>query len=42
VEILAGIVLIVLLALAADAVLLGIGRVATPWSRVGSGAGGGA
>ncbi|MHA6627802.1 ABC transporter permease [Pseudonocardia sichuanensis] len=42
VEIVTGIVLIVLLALAADAVLLGIGRVATPWSRVGSGAGGGA
>jgi osmoprotectant transport system permease protein len=42
VEIITGIVLIVLLALAADAVLLGIGRLATPWNRVGSGAGGGA
>ena len=40
VEIVTGIVLIVLLALAADAVLLGIGRLATPWNRVGSGAGG--
>jgi osmoprotectant transport system permease protein len=37
VEIVTGIVLVVLLALAADAVLLGIGRLATPWSRVGSG-----
>ncbi|OZM82013.1 ABC transporter permease [Pseudonocardia sp. MH-G8] len=42
VEIITGIVLIVVLALAADAVLLGIGRVATPWNRVGSGSGGGA
>jgi osmoprotectant transport system permease protein len=41
VEIVTGIVLIVLLALAADAVLLGIGRLATPWNRVGSSAGGG-
>lgn len=40
VEIITGIVLIVLLALAADAALLGIGRLATPWNRAGSGAGG--
>lgn len=41
VEIITGIVLIVVLALAADAALLGIGRLATPWNRVGGGAGGG-
>ncbi|MGH3586814.1 MAG: ABC transporter permease, partial [Pseudonocardia sp.] len=37
-EIIIGIVLTVLLALAADAALLGVGRVATPWSRAGAGA----
>lgn len=36
VEILTGIVLIIALALAADAVLLGLGRVATPWERAGT------
>ena len=35
-EILTGIVLTVLLALAADALLLGIGRLVTPWERTGS------
>lgn len=38
-EILAGIALIVLLALLADAVLLAAGRLATPWERAGRGAG---
>jgi osmoprotectant transport system permease protein len=37
-EILAGIALIVLLALLADAVLLAVGRFATPWERVSRGA----
>jgi osmoprotectant transport system permease protein len=36
-EIVTGIVLIMLLALLGDALLLGIGRLATPWSRVGAG-----
>jgi osmoprotectant transport system permease protein len=36
-EIITGIVLIMLLALVGDALLLGIGRVTTPWSRVGAG-----
>jgi osmoprotectant transport system permease protein len=36
-EIVTGIVLIMLLALLGDALLLGLGRVATPWSRVGAG-----
>jgi osmoprotectant transport system permease protein len=39
-EVITGIVLSVLLALLADAVLLTLGRWATPWSRVGAGAGG--
>jgi osmoprotectant transport system permease protein len=38
-EVITGIVLSVLLALLADAVLLTLGRWATPWSRVGAGAG---
>jgi osmoprotectant transport system permease protein len=38
VEVLTGIALTVLLALAADAVLLGIGRVATPWNQAAAGA----
>lgn len=37
-EILAGIALIVLLALLADAVLLAVGRIATPWERASRGA----
>lgn len=36
-EIIVGIVMIVALALAADAVLLGLGRLATPWTRTGTG-----
>jgi osmoprotectant transport system permease protein len=36
-EIVTGIVLIMLLALIGDALLLGLGRVATPWSRAGAG-----
>lgn len=36
-EIITGIALIVVLALIGDAVLLGLGRLATPWSRVESG-----
>jgi osmoprotectant transport system permease protein len=36
-EIITGIALIMLLALAGDALLLGIGRIATPWSRIASG-----
>jgi osmoprotectant transport system permease protein len=36
-EIIVGIVLIVALALAADAILLAIGRIATPWARAGAG-----
>ncbi len=36
-EIIVGIVLVVALALAADAVLLAIGRFATPWARAGAG-----
>lgn len=36
-EIITGVVLTVLLALAADAVLLGIGKAATPWDRAGAG-----
>ncbi|OLT11073.1 ABC transporter permease [Pseudonocardia sp. CNS-139] len=36
-EIVTGIVLIMLLALLGDALLLGVGRVVTPWSRVGAG-----
>ena len=35
-EILTGVLLTVLLALAADAVLLGIGRLVTPWERTGA------
>jgi osmoprotectant transport system permease protein len=35
-EIITGIVLTVLLALTADAVLLGVGRLATPWDRAGA------
>lgn len=38
-EIVTGIALIVLLALAGDALLLGLGRALTPWSRVGARAG---
>lgn len=41
-EIVAGIALIVLLALLADAVLLAVGRLATPWERAGHGARSGA
>jgi osmoprotectant transport system permease protein len=36
-EIVTGIVLIMLLALIGDAFLLGLGRIVTPWSRVGAG-----
>lgn len=36
-EIIVGIALIVALAMAGDALLLSVGRVATPWSRAGSG-----
>ncbi|GAA1241562.1 ABC transporter permease subunit [Pseudonocardia aurantiaca] len=36
-EIVTGIVLIMLLALIGDALLLGLGRIATPWSRAGAG-----
>jgi osmoprotectant transport system permease protein len=36
-EIIVGIALIVVLALIGDALLLGLGRIATPWSRVGAG-----
>jgi osmoprotectant transport system permease protein len=36
-EIATGIVLIMLLALLGDALLLGVGRVATPWTRAGAG-----
>lgn len=36
-EIITGILLIMLLALVSDALLLGVGRVATPWNRVVSG-----
>jgi osmoprotectant transport system permease protein len=38
-EIITGIVLSMLLALVADALLVGLGRYATPWSRVGPRAG---
>ena len=38
-EILAGIVLVLLLALVFDAVLTLVGRAVTPWTRVGAGAG---
>jgi osmoprotectant transport system permease protein len=37
-EIITGIALIVLLALAADALLLALGRVLTPWNRAAGGA----
>ena len=36
-EIVTGIVLIMLLALLGDAILLGLGRIVTPWSRAGAG-----
>jgi osmoprotectant transport system permease protein len=38
-EIVTGIVLSMLVALLADALLLSLGRLATPWNRVGAGAG---
>jgi osmoprotectant transport system permease protein len=38
-EIVTGIVLIMLLALLGDALLLGVGRLATPWVRIGAGSG---
>jgi osmoprotectant transport system permease protein len=38
-EILTGVMLTVLLALAADATLLGVGRLVTPWERTGARAG---
>lgn len=39
IEVVVGIVLSMLLALLADGLLVSLGRVATPWSRVGAGAG---
>jgi osmoprotectant transport system permease protein len=38
-EIVTGVALTVLLALAADALLLGVGKIATPWDRVAAGSG---
>jgi osmoprotectant transport system permease protein len=38
-EVVVGIVLSVLLALVADALLIGLGRVASPWNRLGTGSG---
>jgi osmoprotectant transport system permease protein len=38
-EIVTGVVLSLVIALLADALLLGLGRLVTPWNRVGAGAG---